>query len=90
MGYSFCSIDRCCYNVVNTLFYSAWRLMKIRDVLKRLEDDGWYISRTKGSHRQYKHPNKKGLVTVAGHPSDDLHPKTLNSIWEQAQLEESK
>ena len=58
--------------------------MKVRDTLKLLEDDGWYFVRTKGSHRQYKHPVKTGLVTLPGKPSDDLAPGTLNSIFKQA------
>ena len=41
---------------------------------------------TKGSHRQYKHKTKAGRVTIAGHPSDDLAPGTLNSVFKQAQL----
>ena len=60
--------------------------MKIRDVIKLLGKDGWYLSRTRGSHRQYKHPSKSGLITVAGKPSDDLAPGTLNSIFKQAGL----
>jgi predicted RNA binding protein YcfA (HicA-like mRNA interferase family) len=60
--------------------------MKIRDVVKLLEKDGWYLSRTRGSHRQYKHPSKSGLITVAGKPSDDLAPGALNSIFKQAGL----
>jgi len=51
-----------------------------------LKKDGWYLSRTRGSHRQYKHPSKSGLITVAGKPSDDLAPGTLNSIFKQAGL----
>ena len=58
--------------------------MKIRDVVKLLERDGWYQSRQRGSHRQYKHPKKPGLVTIAGKPNDDLAPGTLNSIFKQA------
>jgi predicted RNA binding protein YcfA (HicA-like mRNA interferase family) len=58
--------------------------MKVRDILKLLEDDGWYLVRTKGSHRQYKHPVKAGLVTLPGKPSDDLATGTLNSIFKQA------
>lgn len=61
--------------------------MKIREILRIIEKDGWLLDRAKGSHRQYKHPIKKGLVTVAGHPNDDLHPKTKSSIFKQAQLE---
>jgi predicted RNA binding protein YcfA (HicA-like mRNA interferase family) len=60
--------------------------MKVRDVLKQLSDDGWYIKVTRGSHRQLKHPTKPGRVTVAGKPSDDLPPGTLNSILKQAGL----
>jgi len=60
--------------------------MKVRDVIKRLEDDGWYLARTRGSHRQFKHPEKPGLVTVPGRMSDELAPGTLNSIWRQAQI----
>ncbi len=60
--------------------------MKVRDVLRLLEADGWYLARTRGSHRQYKHPTKPGLVTVAGAGGDDLAPGTLNSILKQAGL----
>ncbi|MFH1113447.1 MAG: type II toxin-antitoxin system HicA family toxin [Pseudomonadota bacterium] len=60
--------------------------MKVRDVIRLVEDDGWYIARTKGSHRQYRHYTKRGLVTVAGHPQDDIAPGTLNSILKQAGL----
>jgi predicted RNA binding protein YcfA (HicA-like mRNA interferase family) len=60
--------------------------LKIREVLAMLEADGWTVVRTRGSHRQLKHPTKPGLVTVAGKPSDELHPKTLASIERQAQL----
>ncbi|HNW38217.1 MAG TPA: type II toxin-antitoxin system HicA family toxin [Methanosarcina vacuolata] len=60
--------------------------MKVREVIKLLEVDGWYLVATKGSHRQYKHPTKPGRVTIAGHSGDDLAPGTLNSILKQAQL----
>ncbi len=51
-----------------------------------LRDDGWVVVTTRGSHRQLKHPEKPGRVTVAGKPSDDLAPGTLNSILKQAGL----
>lgn len=60
--------------------------MKVRDVIKLIEDDGWYLARTRGSHRQYKHLTKSGLVTIAGKPGDDVAPGTLNSILRQAGL----
>jgi predicted RNA binding protein YcfA (HicA-like mRNA interferase family) len=60
--------------------------MKIREVLRLLTDDGWYLARTRGSHQQFKHAAKPGLVTVAGHPGDELAPGTLNSILKQAGL----
>jgi len=60
--------------------------VKIRDVLKELEDDGWRVVRQRGSHQQMKHATKPGLVTVAGKPNDDLAPGTLNSILKQARL----
>ncbi|QQR81996.1 MAG: type II toxin-antitoxin system HicA family toxin [Deltaproteobacteria bacterium] len=61
--------------------------MKARDLIKMIEKDGWYVVRTKGSHRQYKHPSKKGLVTVAAHSmNDELAAGTLNSILKQAEL----
>ena len=60
--------------------------MKIRDVIELIEHDGWRLARTRGSHGQYKHPDKPGLVTIAGKPNDDLAPGTLNSILKQARL----
>jgi predicted RNA binding protein YcfA (HicA-like mRNA interferase family) len=61
-------------------------MMKIHEVIRLLENDGWRLHGTRGSHRQYKHPVKPGRITVAGKPSDDLAPGTLNSILKQAQL----
>lgn len=61
--------------------------MKVRDVIKLIAEDGWYLVVTIGSHRQYKHPTKLGRVTIAGHPGDDLAPGTLNSIFKQAQVQ---
>jgi predicted RNA binding protein YcfA (HicA-like mRNA interferase family) len=64
--------------------------MKIRDIIRLIEQDDWYHVATRGSHRQYKHPRKPGRVTVAGKPSDDLAPGTLNSILKQAGLKEQR
>ena len=60
--------------------------MKVRDVIKMLTKEGWFVVRTRGSHRQFKHSVRKGLVTIAGKPNDDLAPGTLNSIFKQAGL----
>lgn len=60
--------------------------MKIRDVIKLLEQDGWVVVVTRGSHRQFKHPVKLGRVTVAGQPGHDIAGGTLNSILKQAGL----
>ena len=60
--------------------------MKVRDIIELIEKDGWFLVTTRGSHRQYKHPEKKGRVAIAGHPGDDLPPGTLNSIMKQAKL----
>lgn len=58
--------------------------MKVRDVLRMLQDDGWREVAMRGSHRQFKHPTKPGRVTVSGKPNDDIAPGTLNSIFKQA------
>ncbi len=60
--------------------------MKVKDVVKMIEKDGWFVARTKGSHRQFKHQTKKGLVTIAGKRGDELAPGTLNSVLKQAGL----
>jgi predicted RNA binding protein YcfA (HicA-like mRNA interferase family) len=60
--------------------------VKVREIIRLLEQDGWHQVRQRGSHRQFKHPTKQGLVTVAGKPGDDLAPGTLNSVLKQAQV----
>jgi predicted RNA binding protein YcfA (HicA-like mRNA interferase family) len=62
--------------------------VKVRDAIRLIEGDGWYLVATRGSHRQYKHSTKSGRVTIAGKPSDDLAPGTLNSIMKQAGLKD--
>jgi predicted RNA binding protein YcfA (HicA-like mRNA interferase family) len=64
--------------------------MKVREAIRLIEADGWYLVATRGSHHQYKHPNKPGRVTIAGKPSDDLAPGTRNSIMKQAGLKEQR
>jgi predicted RNA binding protein YcfA (HicA-like mRNA interferase family) len=64
--------------------------MKVRDAIRLIEQEGWFLVATKGSHRQYKHSEKPGRVTIAGKPSDELAPGTLNSILKQAGLKEQR
>ncbi len=71
---------------------AAWALscypvpVKVSEVLRLLQQDGWHLVATRGSHRQFKHLTKPGRVTVPGKPSDDLAPGTQNSILKQAGL----
>jgi predicted RNA binding protein YcfA (HicA-like mRNA interferase family) len=60
--------------------------MKVRQVVKLIEADGWRLVRQRGSHRQFKHATKPGRVTVAGNDSDDVKAGTLASILRQAGL----
>jgi len=60
--------------------------MKVGDLIKMLQEDGWFHVRTRGSHRQFYHSTKTGVVTVAGRTSKDLPPGTLNAILKQAGL----
>lgn len=61
--------------------------MKVRAVIRLIEEDGWYLVATRGSHRQYKHPTKPGRVTISGHPSHHIAPGTLKSVMKQAGLQ---
>jgi len=60
--------------------------VKVNDLIARLEADGWFLVRQKGSHRQYHHATKPGTVTVAGKPSVDIPPGTLSNILKQSGL----
>jgi len=62
--------------------------MKVHEAIRLVEDDGWYLVTTRGSHRQYKHPTKPGRVTIPGKKNHDLAPGTVNSILKQAGLKE--
>ncbi len=75
--------------VIAILLYKI-HIMKVRETIRLIEKDGWYLVATRGSHRQYKHPSKAGRVTIAGKPSDDLAPGTRNSILKQAGLKEQR
>ncbi|MEQ8552336.1 MAG: type II toxin-antitoxin system HicA family toxin [Cyclobacteriaceae bacterium] len=59
--------------------------MNSKEIIKLIQKDGWYQVRQKGSHIQFKHPEKKGLVTVP-YPKSDLAKGTVNSILKQAGL----
>lgn len=60
------------------------RRYKVKEVIDLLTKDGWYIISQRGSHRQFKHPTKKGRVTVNKKPSETMDQENLNSIWKQA------
>lgn len=62
--------------------------MKVRELIRMIEAEGWFLVATRGGHRQYKNPSRPGRVTIAGKPGDDLAPGTLNSILKQAGLKE--
>jgi predicted RNA binding protein YcfA (HicA-like mRNA interferase family) len=64
--------------------------VKVNEAIRRIEAAGWELTRTRGSRRQYRHPDRPGLVTIAGKPSDTLHPKTWASIVKQAGLKEDR
>lgn len=64
--------------------------MKVRDLIRLLEQDGWYLNRYKGSHRQFQHQIKAGTVTVAGHPGEEVPPGTLNAIMKSSGLKKPR
>ncbi|MBI3780197.1 MAG: type II toxin-antitoxin system HicA family toxin [candidate division NC10 bacterium] len=64
--------------------------MKVREVIRLLELEGWYLVVTEGSHRQFKHPKKLGRVTVSGHLGDEMPKGTLVSVMKQADLKRRK
>jgi len=57
---------------------------KVRDAIRQIEEAGWELARVRGSHRQYRHAERPGLVTIAGKPTDTLQPATWKSILRQA------
>lgn len=64
--------------------------MTVREVLRRLRSDGWYLVKSRGGHRQFKHPTKPGRVTVSGSAHHDLEPGTWRSIQKQAGWQEER
>lgn len=63
------------------------KVKKVKQIIRTLEQDGWFMYRHKGtSHRQFKHPTKKGKVTVNGKKSDDITGNLLKSIEKQSGL----
>jgi predicted RNA binding protein YcfA (HicA-like mRNA interferase family) len=62
--------------------------LKVRDLLKLIEQNGWQFRNQEGSHRQYVHPAKPGKVTVSGHPSDEVPRPILRYILKQAGMNE--
>lgn len=79
-----------CYDSIYTIFTrpdsnkTKMKKYKVSEILKKLRDDGWELSQQVGSHRQFKHPTKKGKVTVNKKPNDVLSQEILNSIFKQA------
>jgi predicted RNA binding protein YcfA (HicA-like mRNA interferase family) len=67
-----------------------WKLVKVRDLIRRIESDGWRHVRTTGSHRHFKHATKPNVVTVPGHPGDDVPVGTLKSVLKATGVEAKK
>ncbi|HEX5325688.1 MAG TPA: type II toxin-antitoxin system HicA family toxin [Acetobacteraceae bacterium] len=76
------AFESCLMRIQCALLYSPG--MKPRDVIRALEADGWAEVRSRGSHRQFRHPSKPGLVTVAVHGNRDLMPRDVASIERQS------
>ena len=74
-------------NRVDYMMQGRPQPMKVREVLRILQEAGWSVVRVRGSHRQLRHPEKRGTVTVAGHLNVDVPSGTLKSIWKQAGIE---
>jgi predicted RNA binding protein YcfA (HicA-like mRNA interferase family) len=64
--------------------------VKVRDLLRLVQSDGWQHVRTTGSHRHYKHPSKPNVITIPGHLNDDVPVGTLKAILRAAGLESRK
>ena len=75
------------YLIKDRLTFDRCAIVKVREIIKELERDGWHLVRYRGSHRQFHHATKPGTVTVSGPPSRDLPKEILASIFRQAGLE---
>jgi predicted RNA binding protein YcfA (HicA-like mRNA interferase family) len=62
--------------------------LKIREIIRIIKKDGWFMLTQKGSHKQFKYPVKPGRVTIAGNPGDDIAAGTLNSVLKQAGIKQ--
>lgn len=60
--------------------------MRVSDVIKKVEADGWRLLRTNGSHRHFTHPSKQGVVTISGNTYAEMPKGTLSSVLKQAGL----
>lgn len=70
---------------MRVIIFTGGEKMTVREITKMILSDGWYFVRQKGSHKQYRHSSKSGLVTIPNH-SGDLNPKTASTILKQAGL----
>lgn len=73
-----------CSNFAMLIKSRYMKPLKVIELIRMLQKDGWYIDRQRGSHRQFKHITKKGTVTVNGKDSVTLTQELLNSIFKQA------
>ena len=69
-------------------YWNEITMPKVRDAIRKIQEDGWRLKRTKGSHRQYRHDVKPGTVTIAGNQGDELPRGTWTSVLKQAGLKE--
>jgi predicted RNA binding protein YcfA (HicA-like mRNA interferase family) len=67
--------------------YDRWAVVKVREMIRELEDDGWFVDRQGGSRRQFHHQIKRGTVTVPGKLSDDLQEPLVAGVVKPAELE---
>lgn len=61
--------------------------MKVSKIVKKLENEGWFLCRITGSHRQFKNPNRKELITIPGKLSKDVPVGTLHNIFKKARFD---